>query len=369
MKKIKGDFMTIPKIPGRIETIKKFKESRGKIAAIFPIHYPRALFRAYNILPVEVWGPTGADTSYSTAYLQPYVCSIAQSALAYLLTGDLDITDIVVAPHTCDSLQGLGSILLDFIKPKQSVITIYYPRDKRDVDVEYLANEFKSVGEQLSKITGIKLTDKKLKEAIIREEEADDLLKQLYENKVYLDYNDTEFYKIIRAREYLPAEEFTIIANEALQNKTEKEKTGIPIIVTGIVPEPKGLLKVINELNGRIVADDFACCGRKLYVKGKSSNPYKYMAESLIFAVPDSSRENSINDRANYLVNLAKKYGAKGVLIYEVKFCEMELYYIPQVRERLKEEGLNSVIIEVDINDSLPHQTITRLEAFLEVIE
>ena len=47
----------------------------------------------------------------------------------------------------------------------------------------------------------------------------------------------------------------------------------------------------------------------------------------------------------------------------------MELYYIPQIRNILKKEGINSVMIEVDINDELPHQTITRLEAFLEVIE
>ena len=361
--------MSLPKIPGRIETIKEFKESGGKIAAIYPIHYPRALFRVYNVLPVEVWGPPGSDTSYSTAYLQPYVCSIAQSGLAYLLTEKLDIADILVAPHTCDSLQGLGSILLDFIKPKQPVITIYYPRDKRAVDVEYLSNEFKAIGGKLSEITGINPSTDELRESIKREEEADEYFKKLYKEKRFLDYSDTEFYKIIRSREYLPAEKFIKVAEEALNNKTDKRKEGIPIIISGIVPEPKGLIEKINELNGIVVADDLACCGRKLYVKGKSEDPYTYMAESLIFAVPDSSRENSINDRANYLVKLAKDNGAKGVLIYEVKFCEMELYYIPQVREKLKEEGLNSVIIEVDINDSLPNQTITRLEAFLEVIE
>ena len=128
-------------------------------------------------------------------------------------------------------------------------------------------------------------------------------------------------------------------------------------------------MDTINELGAVIVADDFACCGRKLYAQGTSSDPYTYMAESLILAVPDSSRENSINDRADYLIKLAKENGAKGLLIYEVKFCEMELYYIPQIRNILKKEGINSVMIEVDINDELPHQTITRLEAFLEVIE
>ncbi|MDE3091560.1 MAG: 2-hydroxyacyl-CoA dehydratase, partial [Chloroflexota bacterium] len=99
-------------LPHRIETIRAHKAHGGRVAAVLPIHSPRALFRAFDILPVEVWGPPQVDATRGSAHLQPYVCSIARNALAYLLSGGLDITDLVVVPHTCDSLQGFASILV-----------------------------------------------------------------------------------------------------------------------------------------------------------------------------------------------------------------------------------------------------------------
>ncbi|HEY77039.1 MAG TPA: 2-hydroxyacyl-CoA dehydratase, partial [Thermoflexia bacterium] len=101
-----------PTIPSRTETIRKFKEAGGKVAAVLPIHYPRSLLRAFGLLPVEVWGPPRVDISHAAAHLQPYVCSIALNALSFLLIGGLDVVDCIIVPHACDALQGLGSLLL-----------------------------------------------------------------------------------------------------------------------------------------------------------------------------------------------------------------------------------------------------------------
>lgn len=40
---------TVEVIPGRLESIEAHKAHGGLVAAVFPIHYPRALFRAFNI--------------------------------------------------------------------------------------------------------------------------------------------------------------------------------------------------------------------------------------------------------------------------------------------------------------------------------
>ena len=76
-------------IPGRTTIIQEHKNNGGKVAAILPYHYPRPLITAFDILPVEVWGPPRVDTSYGSAHLQPYICSIVRNALSFLLTGGL----------------------------------------------------------------------------------------------------------------------------------------------------------------------------------------------------------------------------------------------------------------------------------------
>ncbi|UCF61317.1 MAG: 2-hydroxyacyl-CoA dehydratase, partial [Anaerolineaceae bacterium] len=118
----------ISSIPRRSQVADEFKQHGGLIAAVLPIHYPRALLRAFNILPMEVWGPPRVDVSYGSAHIQPYVCSIVRNALSFILTGGLDVADLIMIPHACDSLQGLGSILLDFLPPKQPTMPLYIPR-------------------------------------------------------------------------------------------------------------------------------------------------------------------------------------------------------------------------------------------------
>jgi len=60
--------------------------------------------------------------------------------------------------------------------------------------------------------------------------------------------------------------------------------------------------------------------------------------------------------------------GARGVVFYIVKFCEPELFYLPHLRSALQEKGIPSVVLEVDLNDELSQQMLTRLDALLEMI-
>ena len=67
-------------------------------------------------------------------------------------------------------------------------------------------------------------------------------------------------------------------------------------------------------------------------------------------------------------MRLCQTSGAKGVVFYDVKFCEPELFDLPLLRKGLQEVGVPSVAIEVDLNDPLSHQSLTRIEAFLEMM-
>ena len=91
-------------IPTRSQAIQAYKDRGGQIAAVLPIHPPRALLRAFDTLPVEVWGPPAVDASYGGAHLQPYVCSIVRNALSFLLAGGLEVVDYILVPHACDSI-------------------------------------------------------------------------------------------------------------------------------------------------------------------------------------------------------------------------------------------------------------------------
>ncbi len=356
-------------IPRRMEAIQAFKKSGGSIAAVFPIHYPRSLFRAFDILPVEVWGPPKVNSNLGSRHLQPYVCSIVHNALSFLESGGLDVADFLVVPHTCDSLQGLASIMIDFVSPRQPVLPIYLPRGMRESDLVFLADEFGCLYKQLAASTGRHPNDDDLMACILREEEADALLNQLYRQRTQIALGDLEFYQAVRSREYLPAEQFTEFTQELLASSANNASLGTPVLLSGIVPEPMEVLSVISEIGGSIAADDLACCGRRRYPAGKSKDPFRRMAERIIFAPPDPTRGSSIAARSQHLVNLAESTKSQGVIFYDVKFCEPELFDLPELRSTLRQAGFPSLAIEVDISDPLPDQIRNRLESFMEMLQ
>jgi hypothetical protein len=143
---------------------------------------------------------------------------------------------------------------------------------------------------------------------------------------------------------------------------------GIPIILSGIVPEPMSMFEAIDKMGGVVVADDLACCGRRLYPPGHSEEAFSRMAERILTASPDPTRGSPIRDRLAHLLRLVETCGAKGVVFYDVKFCEPELFDLPTLRKELQTAGVPSVAIEVDLNDPLSQQVLTRLEAFVEMI-
>ncbi len=359
-------------IPGRRETIRAFREAGGAgFAAVYPIHYPRELLRAHGLLPVEVWGPPGFDETAAAAHLQSYTCPIVRRGLSFLLSGALDEAAVAIVPHCCDSLQGLGSILVDFFAGRTApVLPCYLPRRSNDGALAFLAAELSALSARLAEVTGAAPGEAELLAATEREEEADELLAELHRARRELPEGDLDFYRLARSRERLPAERFSELARAALETRGEPRAGGVPILLSGIVPEPmEGLFAALEEMGARVVADDLAVSGRRLYPRGRSREPFRRMAERLLSGPPDPMRGSAIAERVSFLSHLAETTGARGVVFYDPKFCEPELFDLPLLRAALAERGLPSVAIEVDLSAELPGQTLTRLEAFVEMLD
>lgn len=354
-------------IPTRADAIGDHLALGGEIAAVLPVHYPRALLRAFGFLPVEVWGPPLRDTQLGDAHLQAYTCSVVRSGLAFALGGGMDVASLLLVPHTCDSLQGLASLLLDLAPGERPVLPLYHPRVAGAAGVYYLAAELRALYSRLVELTGRRPDDGALLAAIAREERADALLAALLARQGRLPLGERAFYTLARSREYLPAEVFAEHAGRALAaNDARVDPRRVPILLSGMFPEPMAVLDAIEEAGGRIVADDTACVGRRVYPAGRSDDPFVRMAERLVGSPADSTRGAPIADRLARLKALAAERRARAVLFFEVKLCEPEAFYLPRLRAGLDAAGLRSTVIEVDVTEGLPHQAVTRLEALLE---
>jgi benzoyl-CoA reductase/2-hydroxyglutaryl-CoA dehydratase subunit BcrC/BadD/HgdB len=58
--------------------------------------------------------------------------------------------------------------------------------------------------------------------------------------------------------------------------------------------------------------------------------------------------------------------GAQGVIFHSIKFCEPELFDLPDLRNGL---DVPTLTLEIDISDPISGQSLTRIEAFFEMIQ
>lgn len=355
-------------IPSRKDVLDRMRAAGYRIAAVLPIHYPRALLRACGFHPMEVWGPTRVDSRAGDLRFQAYTCAIVRNAVSLLSEGKLDVADVLLVPHTCDALQGMGSVLGDFIKPRQRVLTLYHPRGDGPTALNFLTDELRRLQEELTAHSGRQPTDADWEAALRVEAEGDAAFAALYRDRVRLPLTDREFYALIRAREYVAADDFASLAN-AVPRSEHSEASGIPLMLSGIVCEPMEVFDHINSVGGHIVADDLACGYRRVYPSVTDGPPLERMARALLGAAPDPTRGSPIAERAAAIAQRMRDTGAKGLLVYGVKFCEPELFDLPRLRAHLAEAGFPVLHVEHEMTPEVSQQALTRVEAFLETLQ
>ena len=360
------DLSPLPSLPRRSDVIARHRANGGHVAAVLPVHPPRALLHAHGILPVEVWGPPGQDTTSADVHLQAYTCSVVRAGLAWLQSEPGADADLLVVPHTCDSLQGLGSLLLDLLPPGRPVIPFYLPRGEGEATQRFLAAELRAVSKKLCDAFGTTPDDEAVMAAVLADVEADRRVRALLQRRGTLGASAREFLGFLRSREYLPPDEFVALADVLLARPPSTPPSGPRLLLSGMLPEPAELLDRIEAAGGVIVADDLACGGRRAYPDGRATDPFERMAERLLEGPPGPTRGVSVQSRVEHLAATAEASKAQIVLFWGVKFCEPELFYLPQLRADLERRGLRTLAIETDVSDALPHQVITRVEALLE---
>jgi len=355
----------------RKEYLMTQKEEKGrKLFGIFPAYYPKEILLAMNVLPVEIWDPP-LEVSHANAHLQPYICSVVKLGLELILQGKCNDIDGFLFPHTCDSIQNLASIVSDYLNLDKPCYFFYHPKAPYSpASRRYYLEELKGLVLRLETQLGA-LDFSELKQQVKKGHNVAALLKELYRLRAYGELTDsnTDFYQIIRRGEYLHPDDFLPLLEEFLSISRGHSRKGPSVILSGIVPNPPEILKILDEMGVRVADDDLLNCGRRLLApESRNEDPFEAMTEDYFGMPPCTTKNSSLKARADYLFKKIERSKAKAVIFYMVKFCETELFDVPHLVEELKKRGLAILLIDSEVNQGLSGQLETRVEAFGEMI-
>lgn len=357
--------------PPRAEYLQQQKKTHGRyLFGVFPAQYPKEILWAMNALPVEIWDPP-LEVSHANAHLQPYICSVVRHGLELILQGKCDDLDGFLFPHTCDSIQNLASIVKDYLGLDKPCYFFYHPKAPYKASSrEYYIEQLRALVSRLEKQLG-PIEPAQLNRRMGQGQKLATLLRELYDLRATrgLLASNVQFYQAIRYTEYLHPDDLIPFLEAFLADSKGQADSGPALLLSGVLPNPPEILALLDDLGVRVADDDLLSCSRRLLIPPtQAKDPLEALAEGYFAMPPCTTKDSPVSERLDYLLEKIDRTGAKGVIFYMVKFCEPELFDVPQLVEELKKRGFPTLIIDTELYQGLSGQLKTRVEAFVEMI-
>ena len=325
--------------------------------AWFCAYTPLEILEAAGWKPVRSTGDP-ASLEAADAVLHPAMCPYIRACLAQAAGKG--------GPHhaffvnSCDGMRRLHDAWKD-IFPGSFVYLMDLPRRTDERGRRFLAREYARLLEALASLRGGEVTAGELERACAAGEER------------RLSY--------LQAAEGLAGARRLRLA-QAFQSRCEAETPrgrqavgsdgGVPVVLTGNLLNPEGLVEVLDRAGARAVWLDL-CNGDRAF--SSSTRAEGGDLEGLLLSLAGRylerhpcARMSDGGRRYDMLLERVRSTNARGVIYASLKFCDSYLYDFPRLQEKLRREGIPCLRLESDYADGHAGQLLTRVEAFLEMI-
>lgn len=352
---------------------------KKKNVAYFCSYAPVEILGAANVSYIRMMhAGTQQELASGEKYTKSIICDFTKGTMGSFFENNplYSGIDKVYAFNTCRCIKTMVEAINENFVPA----TLYnLPVNIADeIQVDYLASEFKAFRKDLEQLTKEKITDEAIAEQVKLYNIARRYIRQIsdYRKQDGLLISTAQFQLIVRAYFYLDVEELLNELKKILKQlekiKPDNNRPVRIMVAGGIMAD--GDNKIIDILekttDARVVIED-NCTGYtpvSFDVELNSEDVFSNLASAYLGKAP-CTRMGSLTERADFSANLAKEYKVDGILYYYLKFCPC--FGVPQsvFLNKYKELGIPVLQIPSDYSANDEGQIRTRIEAFMEVLD
>jgi benzoyl-CoA reductase subunit C len=275
------------------EAYRRLRENTGKELIGYTMgDVPMELIHAASLTPVGVVG-SPETIGDAAVYLPSFCCSLMRSTLDMGLNEVVKPLSGMVVGHICDTTRDFSGIwqlhvkrpfFHDWMPPKQM---------KRRSARMYILSELDRLKRHLEDFIGHKISDSELESSLALYENQRGLLEVLKRNALSGrgPMNAFDFYTVLKASHFMDADSFSKMVGLLLEDVEKftkgKSDSKVPLLISGKIPEPLTVIKILEEAGGMIVDDDFLW-GSRLIRQGLPSegSPMERMSNRFLNAEP-----------------------------------------------------------------------------------
>lgn len=354
-------------------------EHQAPVVGILPMNFPPELVHAAGALPTLLQADD-EPISIGLSRIDSFYCGYNRSLVNQTMSDQFSFLSAIMLGDHCVQLLGTA----DTMRNHMPHVAILYDQLVSTINSPWAFSEslrcLNALKSQLEATLNTIISDAQLHASIVLFNHNRALMRQLYTMRTNGDIHlsSSAMQHIVKAsmvmdrREHSTALAALLVALEAEQTHVQ---LGLPVFLSGHMchaPKPE-ILAAIERCGARIVSDDLYTGYRYISTDVATdispmealTNWYLQRNEN----VPCPTRSARNLDWDDYILNAAQAAGAQGVILLQVKFCEPQLYYYPDIKQKLDANGMPHLLIETEHEEMPIEALITRLETFIEIAQ
>lgn len=358
------------------ESVKKWKETGGKVVGYACVATPAEVLDAAGILPYRIRALGNPHTEVADAHLARFNCSFCRSCLQLGLTGVYDFLDGLIETNGCDHLRGMFENW-QYVRPSPFFHYLKVPHLTTMEALEYFEEEVKLFKEAIEKGFLVEITDEDLAQAIERQDRVRERLKTIYDMRKGDDpaFTGAEALSLFLLASAMPPEEFIDIADRAIGERSGRPAPGAGgyrarLMLCGAASDELELVREIEAIGGLVVTDSL-CYGARAFWSPveRSGDPVKALAATYLKDLLCPRMYDDFARRRDFVFDAVEGAGVDGVIVMHNKFCDVHGVDNVQLRLALEKEGVPVLQLEKEYGSAADVGRIrTRVQAFLERI-
>jgi bcr-type benzoyl-CoA reductase subunit C len=356
--------------------IEQFKSQGEKVFGWLCTYVPEEIIHAAGILPIRIVGYLQErELEDGNAYLYINNCSFSRSCFQMGITGEYDFLDGVVGGSTCDGSRRLFDLWRYYIgTPFHHVLTV--PRKFTEKAHGLFHHEVEQFKTHLEASMGARIEDEQLLKSIEVYNEFRRLMHELYDlrKRDNPPISGAETMEVLNASFRMPKELFNGWVKELLGELSASGRSHrgrARIMLIGSVLTNPAFIKSIEDQGGLVVTDEL-CTSTRYWgdpvVLDGARSPLEAISRRYLGNFP-CARMFPSEERFRRIEEYATGFKVDGVISQNVRYCVPYCHDLPLLTERLKEKGIPTLALDVEYGTSGSGQIVTRVQAFMEMLE
>ena len=362
-------------------------QGEGKLCIAYTCeNVPEPLLNLEGTFSARLRAPRTGSMEMGTYYMTSFLCEYSRALLERAIEGGFNFADCIITPDGCSMMNRCVEnmeLLKTMDKEKFFYEYMEVPMKADDNGLNLYVLQCKNhILKPLAQNFGIDTSDAAIRRAVEEHNRVCSLIRAIgeYRKGDHPTITGYEYHIITMATYAAPKYLLIDKLEETLEElKTRQPDTRSPfrarVVLVGSEMDDVDVVKLIEDSGAYVCADRYcygSFPGRDPIVLTEDEDALTQICRQYMYRgqCPRFMNQAKIQERRRYVADLAKEYGADGIIYEQVKFCDPWAYE-KMVGSHVLREDFGYPVLSVDRPYAIgvSGQLRTRVQAFVESIE